>query len=175
MNNSTGYKNVLLQIRGMHCLSCVKIIENALKSLDGIVGVNVNFATEQANITYIPDKLNIVDIATKIEKIGYHLDYSEGVTPKANTLSTISQKHDELKELGDKLFLSLSATIVIAFLSMHHMFLSKPLISKKIISDLLLFLLTTPVQFWIGWQFHKGLWIALKNKTADMNTLISVG
>ncbi len=38
-----------------------------------------------------------------------------------------------------------------------------------------LFLLTTPVQFWAGWQFYKGAWGALKHKTSDMNTLIAIG
>jgi Cu+-exporting ATPase len=35
--------------------------------------------------------------------------------------------------------------------------------------------LSTIVVFWCGLKFHKGFWIALKNKTADMDTLISVG
>lgn len=38
-----------------------------------------------------------------------------------------------------------------------------------------LFLLATPVHFWVGWQFHRGFWIALRHRTADMNTLVSVG
>jgi Cu+-exporting ATPase len=39
----------------------------------------------------------------------------------------------------------------------------------------LLWVLATPVQFWAGWQFYKGLWGGLKHKTANMNTLIAVG
>jgi Cu+-exporting ATPase len=39
----------------------------------------------------------------------------------------------------------------------------------------LLWALATPVQFWAGWQFYKGLWGGLKHKTANMNTLIAVG
>ncbi|MFQ6113726.1 MAG: copper-translocating P-type ATPase, partial [bacterium] len=38
-----------------------------------------------------------------------------------------------------------------------------------------LLVLATPVQFWVGWQFYRGFWAALKHKTADMNTLIAVG
>jgi Cu+-exporting ATPase len=37
------------------------------------------------------------------------------------------------------------------------------------------FLLATPVQFWVGWQFYVGFWKAAKHKTSDMNTLIAVG
>jgi Cu+-exporting ATPase len=39
----------------------------------------------------------------------------------------------------------------------------------------ILFVLTTPVQFWAGWRFYRGAWGALKHKTADMNVLIAVG
>ena len=38
-----------------------------------------------------------------------------------------------------------------------------------------LFILTTPVQFWVGWQFYSGLKLLIKYRTADMNTLIAVG
>jgi Cu+-exporting ATPase len=38
-----------------------------------------------------------------------------------------------------------------------------------------LWVLATPVQFVIGWQFYKGAWGALRHKSANMNTLIAVG
>lgn len=36
------------------------------------------------------------------------------------------------------------------------------------------FVLTTPVQFWAGWRFYRGVWGVQKRKTADMNVLIAV-
>jgi Cu+-exporting ATPase len=39
----------------------------------------------------------------------------------------------------------------------------------------LMWLLATPVQFWAGLRFYRGMWAALKHRTADMNTLIAVG
>jgi Cu+-exporting ATPase len=38
-----------------------------------------------------------------------------------------------------------------------------------------LWILTTPIQFWAGWQFYRGAWAALRHRTSDMNTLIAVG
>ena len=38
-----------------------------------------------------------------------------------------------------------------------------------------LFLLTTPVVFWVGSRFYTGAIKALKQKTTDMNTLVAVG
>jgi Cu+-exporting ATPase len=40
---------------------------------------------------------------------------------------------------------------------------------------LIMFLLSTPVQFWIGWRFYKGSWAALRNGVANMDLLIAIG
>ena len=39
----------------------------------------------------------------------------------------------------------------------------------------LLLVLTTPVVWWCGWMFHSGAWRALRNRTLDMNVLVSLG
>jgi Cu+-exporting ATPase len=38
-----------------------------------------------------------------------------------------------------------------------------------------LWALATPVQFWVGGQFYKGAWAALRHGSTNMNTLIAVG
>ena len=35
--------------------------------------------------------------------------------------------------------------------------------------------LATPLQFWIGWRFYRGLWDGIKAKTSNMDTLIAIG
>ncbi len=39
----------------------------------------------------------------------------------------------------------------------------------------MLLVLTTPVVWWAGWIFHSGAWRALRNRTLDMNVLVSLG
>ena len=36
-----------------------------------------------------------------------------------------------------------------------------------------LFVLATPIVWWCGWIFHSGAWRALRNRTLDMNVLVS--
>ena len=38
-----------------------------------------------------------------------------------------------------------------------------------------LLVLATPVVWWGGWIFHSGAWRALRNRTLDMNVLVSLG
>lgn len=42
-------------------------------------------------------------------------------------------------------------------------------------NNFILFILATPVQFWVGWQFYRGFFIALRNRIANMDTLIAIG
>ncbi len=42
-------------------------------------------------------------------------------------------------------------------------------------NNIWLFIFATPVQFIGGWRFYKGMWDALRSKSANMDTLIAVG
>ena len=39
----------------------------------------------------------------------------------------------------------------------------------------IMFILVTPLQFWVGWRFYKGLWDGIKAKASNMDTLIAIG
>ena len=43
------------------------------------------------------------------------------------------------------------------------------------VNNILLFALATPVQFIAGWRFYKGAYDSLKQRTANMDTLIAIG
>jgi Cu+-exporting ATPase len=55
----------------MHCVSCAQTIEKALKKEQGIINVNVNFATEKAVIEYDPTKVSLERIGEVIQEVGY--------------------------------------------------------------------------------------------------------
>lgn len=52
--------------------------------------------------------------------------------------------------------------------------LSAPVFGFRL-DELLKWALATPVQFWIGWRFHKGAWKALKRGVANMDVLVALG
>jgi Cu+-exporting ATPase len=57
---SAGYgvatSEVTLGLVGMSCVTCAGTIEEALKAVDGVISVAVNFATEKATVRYSPDR-----------------------------------------------------------------------------------------------------------------------
>lgn len=63
-------KEVVLKIKGMHCVTCAQTIEKALNKLPG-VKANVNFALEKAFIEHDPKKISIHQIKKAIKDTGY--------------------------------------------------------------------------------------------------------
>ena len=61
----------IIKIKGMHCGSCVKLIESKLGLLDGIEEVKVILAKNQAEVKFNPNKISLEQIKSEISKLGY--------------------------------------------------------------------------------------------------------
>ncbi len=167
--SKTGYKPVLAQkvdirIEGMHCASCALKIESALKGLPGVQSASVNYATEKATVE---SSLPTSSLISAINKTGYKASaaqdgYDHEKAARAHDIADLKRKVSVGAVLSAFVFLG-SFPEWFPFLPM---FLSNPL---------LLLVLATPVQFWVGFSFYRGFLLALRNHTADMNTLIAVG
>jgi len=64
-------KQTSWQITGMTCAACANRIEKGLGKLDGVSAANVNFALEQASVTYDPEKIGVDRMEETIRKLGY--------------------------------------------------------------------------------------------------------
>lgn len=64
-------KTESLNIIGMTCAACAKASERAVKKLDGVLEVSVNFATEKMHVEYDESKLDLERIKEAVKKAGY--------------------------------------------------------------------------------------------------------
>ena len=156
-------------IEGIVCASCVQKIESALLEKKGVLKAAVNLATGKARVEYLPTEIDIEEIWATVESAGYKViklsgELDEDFERKA--------REKEYKNLRRKFFIGLAFSVVIFIGSSPHFF---PWIPSLLNNYVLLWALTTPVQFWIGGQFYRGAWGAFKHRNADMNTLIAVG
>ncbi len=62
---------ITLPVAGMTCANCAMNIERAVKKLNGVAEAQVNFAAEQAAISFDPAQLGIKDVVAKINGSGY--------------------------------------------------------------------------------------------------------
>ncbi|MGH7773467.1 MAG: heavy metal translocating P-type ATPase, partial [Candidatus Binatia bacterium] len=169
-----GYKTrveeAVIPVRGMTCASCVDKIETQLRSLPGVIDASVNFGTEKAKVSYLPSLHSPADLAKAIREIGYEpLEVAEAA---ASVDYEKEAREREIRELGIKTLVGALLSIPLMLGSFAEWFPWMPVLLTQ---PVVLFLMATPVHFWVGWQFHVGFWKALRHKTADMNTLVSVG
>jgi len=156
----TSTRKSVFPVRGMTCASCVARVEQALSGVPGVVSASVNLASEKATVEYL-EGTQIAALKRAVAGAGYELG------EEAETLedvTTASQR--ETKALRNRFIFAAVFGLLILGLGFGPSFSGKPY---------LLWLLATPVQFWAGWRFYRGMWGALKHRTADMNTLIAVG
>ncbi|MDY6789994.1 MAG: heavy metal translocating P-type ATPase [Thermodesulfobacteriota bacterium] len=73
MSNTQSEHKILLPVTGMSCANCVLNIERNVLKLEGVEDANVNFAAEQAAVSFDPEQINIKDVVGKIESVGYHV------------------------------------------------------------------------------------------------------
>ncbi|MEK6936251.1 MAG: cation transporter [Nanoarchaeota archaeon] len=60
---------ISLGIRGMHCESCAKLIENEMENK--VKKIKVNFANKKAEIEFDEENIGEAEIKDKITKLGY--------------------------------------------------------------------------------------------------------
>lgn len=154
-----------LQIGGMHCATCVLTVEKALKKLDGVYNATVNLATGKALVDYDPNKVS----DPKFEEAVHDAGYEVVTEPDSEQVS----RRKEVRMQKRLFIFSLVLSIPIVLYSYSDIL---PFILPEIIPRaILLFILTTPVQFIGGYQFYKGAYSALMNRTANMDVLVVLG
>lgn len=154
-------------IKGMHCASCVRVTERALKKTPGVKDAVVNLATAKATVTYDKDYCTLEQLAESVSKTGYMLELEEKTDEVVK-----EEKRKELKNLRNKVIVSLGLGGLILWGSFPGLMETAPEILKNFFVQLIL---ATPVQFWAGSAFYKATIPSLKNRTANMDTLVTLG
>ncbi len=164
-------KKTNLQISGMHCASCATIITKALKKIDGVIEASVNYSTASASIEYDEKQTGIEQLQEAVKSKGYGAELLKEGTNVAEAQAKLITIE---KEYYKKMFLiSLLFSIPIFILMAFEWFNIE--IMDMMLHHYVVWILSTPVQFYVGWQFYKGTYHALRNKSANMDTLIALG
>ncbi|MBS3162962.1 cadmium-translocating P-type ATPase [Candidatus Woesearchaeota archaeon] len=162
-------KKTKIQISGMHCASCENILDRALRKTEGIKEVNVSFANSNAVINYDEKKASESNILKVIEKSGYKGKFLDS---KQSSSKIQNKQLQEEKNNYKRLFYIGLIFAIPAFL----IGMVLPMLGIEVpYMGYILWFLATPVQFYVGWQFYLGAYHALKNKNANMDTLIVLG
>lgn len=161
---TTPHGSIQLGIEGMTCAACAGRVERALNKLDG-VSASVNYATEKAHITGLTD----IELALQtVTKAGYTPHLPEDGDDEWTTRAAITRIDSLRRRLLVAVLLTLplmDLTIVLALVEQWRF----PGWQWVCIA------LALPVVTWAAWPFHRATWLNLRNRSATMDTLVSLG
>ncbi|GAB6121502.1 heavy metal translocating P-type ATPase [Dysgonomonas termitidis] len=148
----------------MSCASCAISAESIVKGLKGVVNASVNFATATLTVEYLPDDISPENMRDAIQDGGYDLLIEEDKNTTTETLEEIHRK--KFGDLKRKTILAivLSIPVVVIGMSFMHM----PYANE------IMWVLSTPVIFWLGKDFFINAWKQTKHRSANMDTLVAL-
>ena len=145
-------------------------LERAISKIEGVLDVTVNLSTEHIRIQYIPTIVSQTELRKAIKAIGF-----EAVETGADVedAEQIARQH-EIDHQRQLLITGLIFTIPLFIFAMVRD-ITGPAWGEQIWVNWLMWALSTPVQFYVGWQYYVGAYKSLRNKSANMDVLISMG
>ena len=155
-------------ITGMTCANCVMRVDKALHDSDKILEASVNLATEKAKVV-MQDDCDVETVIAAVRQAGYDAI----VDDKAHR-----EKIRQAKERAEKkLFWSFVLSAILTMPMLLGMVAGTLQVHRLMIfhHPIMQLVLATPVQFIFGARFYKGAYMALKNKSANMDVLVALG
>jgi Cu+-exporting ATPase len=159
-----------IPVTGMNCAGCAANVEKALKNVAGVESAVVNFATARATVLFFPQMVKPQDLEAAIVDAGYGVLKVEAGQEEED--AERAERAREYGRLKRELWIALAFSVVIFIGSFSPL---GPAIPSFLKNPVVLWILATPVQFWVGARFYRGAWAQLKHRSANMDTLIAVG
>jgi Cu+-exporting ATPase len=156
-------------VTGWSCAGCANKTVKLLEKIDGVNRVAANAATESLTIEYIKGAVKPAQFALAADSLGYQLAplVSNDHDPaKALELKHQQQNSRELKLLLVACIFTLPLVIPMIVMLFGISFHLNPWLELA---------LASVVQFVVGMKFYRGAWIALKNRSSNMDTLVVLG
>ena len=170
-------ETVNVGITDMTCANCAETNEEALEGVHGVIDAEVNYATDEAVVTYNPKEASVEDLYAAVEDAGY--------TPVRGTEGASGEEARDTardEEIRRQLRLTLFGAVLSApllFFIAEKFLLGDELLPETVFGmrfGWVEFALATPVQAVLGWSFYKNSYKALvKNRRANMDVLIALG
>lgn len=171
---------VVLEVDGMTCASCVGRVEKALQSSAGVATASVNLVTKRAIITLSDPSVTPQMLADIVTKSGYPAQPVANIAPASGAERRAEKNDAEIKILKRDVLIAglLALPVFLAEMGSHifpplHHFIDSTIGMQN--SWYLQFILTTLVLFGPGLRFFRIGIPALLRGGPDMNSLVAVG
>lgn len=153
----------LFPVLQMTCASCAVSVESILKSQLGVVNSSVNYANAKVSVEFIPSLVQVESLRKVVQSIGYDLMIDES-TSSEETIENIQKEN--FNKLKKKTYWALALSVPVVVIGMF--FMDMPFANE------IMWVLSTPVLFWLGRDFYTNAWKQAKHGSANMDTLVAL-
>ena len=163
-------------ITDMTCANCSQTVESAVSKVPGVVSVDANFATDEAQVRYNPAVAERDDIYDAIEEAGYSPVRDTGGEESESERRKNARDSEVRRQLRLVLF-GVALSVPLSVLMMGELVgLPVPETLLGVDRGWWALVLSTPVQVVLGKEFYVNSYKALvRNRTANMDVLIALG
>ncbi|WP_347403370.1 heavy metal translocating P-type ATPase [Methanogenium sp. S4BF] len=166
---SAGYgvlrDTVRIRLGGIHCATCVRTVEKALMSLDGVYSAEVNLTTNRAVVGYDPDTVSISRIKEVIVSAGYEFLGYEG--DELGNQEEI-QRTREIHNLRNRTLIGFAVSLSLMAIMLSGIML-------PISMTYFMFAISTPFFIYLAYPIFRAAWGALKNYSLTMDVMYAMG
>jgi Cu+-exporting ATPase len=150
--------------------------EAQLKAIGGVDGATVNFGAERAVLTYDRE---LLDTDGLTQAVAQATGFPARLRPEPGSTGTedaeAEARGEEVRDLKRRVGLGAVLTLPVLYAAMVEHFVGEQYVPDVLENRYVQLALTLPVFFWVGWPIHSIGWRALRNRSAEMNSLITLG
>lgn len=155
--------SIQLPVLDMACAACSASVESILSNHQGVLHADVNYANASVDLLFNPLETQLEDLKPAVQKMGYDLVIDQ------------VKSHSELKEnASQKRLKKLKLNTLFAWIFALPLFVIGMFFMHMPYADWTMFALSTPIVFVWGRSFYIGFWNQLKNKSANMDSLVAI-
>ncbi|MCH7597498.1 heavy metal translocating P-type ATPase [Patescibacteria group bacterium] len=180
---------LVLKVKGMHCASCSILIDKLLSKQEGVISVKTNYSASKTALEFDESKITLEEIDAFVNKLGYDVirpDEEKGTIEEEEVIEEKQIKLAKRRVIASFVI----ASPIIAYYMLIHMF-NIPHVHEvfallklfginidttlRIDLNYVYWILSTPIQFIIGWPFYRNAYTAVRVGAANMDVLVVLG
>lgn len=166
---------LVLKVKGMHCASCAILIDKLLSKQDGVVSSSTSYGAQKVALEFDESKISLEKIDEFVNKLGYDVVRPDEESNSIEEEEKVEEKQLELAKRRVIAAFILSSPIIAYYMGVHMFNLPHVHAVWGIDLNYIYWILSTPIQFVIGWPFYRNAWAAVRIGAANMDVLVVLG
>ncbi|HZA26564.1 MAG TPA: cupredoxin domain-containing protein, partial [Actinomycetota bacterium] len=160
---------------GVACATCLRTIESALERLPGVGHVQTDVVSERASAEFDPSAVSIEEMREAVASVGYRVEERPRPGWDETEDAEAAARRAEIRDLTWRVALGAILTAPVLVAVMASEVFDAEWVPQFLTDRWVQLALIAPVFLYTGWPIHTVGWRTLRHRTAEMNTLITVG